>query len=101
MKPKLYRALRRKMHEMDIDQVYLAKALDMAPMSLSARMTGRTDWRLAEMYAVLDVVREPHSKIYEYFPPFGKEVEVTKETVSAKSELVSQIVALVNAANVQ
>lgn len=65
----MFRKLRGKLKEEDIDQVYLAEKLGVCPMAVSHRMTGKTDWRLHEMYSVLELIREPPEAIYIYFPP--------------------------------
>jgi hypothetical protein len=71
-KNKLFRTLRRKMDDMDIDQGYLAERLNLSVTSLSYRMTGKQPWKLNEMYIIMDLIHEPYDKLHGYFPKNGK-----------------------------
>lgn len=64
--------LRGKLSENDIDQKYLAKKLGLSENTVSYRMTGRFPWTLEEMYSVMDLIREPHELLHEYFPKGGR-----------------------------
>ena len=72
MSRKPFGKLRGKMTEMDIDQEYLAGYLCICGMSVSRKFTRKRPWTLNEMYAVMDLIREPHEKLHEYFPKNGK-----------------------------
>lgn len=67
----MFNKLRGKLHELDIDQSYLAHKLKICPMSVSRKMTGKRPWTLDEMYAVMDLIQEPYEKLHEYFPKDG------------------------------
>lgn len=68
----LYRKLRSKLHEMEMDQVYLAKKLSLTRVCISNRMCGKVAWRINEMYAIMTLINEPAEKLHEYFPKDGK-----------------------------
>ena len=68
----MFLKLRGRLQELGIDHKYLAKKLKMCPASLSGRMTGRIQWQMSEMYAVMDVIRIQHDRLHEYFPKGGK-----------------------------
>ena len=38
---------------------------------ISDLLTGKRQWKLAEMYFVLDYLNIPHSQLHIYFPPNG------------------------------
>jgi predicted transcriptional regulator len=63
--------LRGKLTEMDIDQMYLAEKIGLSDVTISLRMTGKREWLLSEMYAVLDLINETEEKLHEYFPKDG------------------------------
>lgn len=67
----MFRKLRGKLKEMDIDQAYLSEKLSLSEVTISLRMTGKRDWLLSEIYAVMDLIQEPYEKIPEYFPKNG------------------------------
>lgn len=67
----MFRKLRGKLRELDIDQSYLAKKLDICVMSISRKMTGKSPWTSDEMYAVMDLIQEPYEKLHEFFPKGG------------------------------
>ena len=64
----MFRKLRGKLCEMDLDQEYLAEKLGICVMSVSRKMTGKRPWALPEMYAVMDLIQEPYEKLHIYFP---------------------------------
>lgn len=68
----MFRKLRGKFKEMDIDQKYLAKFFDISQASISHRMTNQCSWQLDEMYAVMDLIGEPHERLHQYFPKGGQ-----------------------------
>jgi len=67
----MFRKLRGKLKELDIDQKYLSKKLDLSVMSISRSFTNHRAWQLSEMYAVMDLIQEPYEKLHEYFPKDG------------------------------
>ena len=69
---KMFGKLRGKLVEMDIDYTYLSKEIDLGVTSISLRMTGKREWQLTEMYAILDLINEPYNRLHEYFPKGGQ-----------------------------
>lgn len=67
----MFRKLRGKLKELDIDQKYLAKFFGLSQASISHRLTNQCSWTLDEMYVVMDLIQEPHEKLHEYFPKDG------------------------------
>lgn len=76
---KRYVKLRGKMLEKGINGDYLARKLDTTPQSVSHRMTGKSPWRMDEMYNILSMLGEPDSKLSEYFPRDGVDVDMPEE----------------------
>lgn len=67
----MFRKLRGKLREMEIDQRYIAGRFGVTQASVSHRMTGAVPWTITEMYAVMDLIQEPYEKLHEYFPKDG------------------------------
>lgn len=76
---KRYGKLRGKMREKGIKGYYLAWKLGTTPQSISHRMTGKAPWRMDEMYNILSMLGEPDSKLSEYFPRDGVDVDMPEE----------------------
>ena len=94
---KRYGKLRGKMRENGINGNYLARKLDMTPQSVSYRMTGKTPWRMDEMYNILSMLGEPDSKLSEYFPRNGIDLPEEYDTrIEEKQELLDRIVKLIS-----
>ena len=74
-----YGKLRGKMREKGIDGAYLARKMGMTRQNVSHRMTGKTQWRADEMYYILSMLGEPDSKLSEYFPRDGVDVDRPEE----------------------
>ena len=74
-----YVKLRGKMREKGITGNYLARKLDTTPENISRRMTGKATWRVDEMYNILSMLGEPDSKLSEYFPRDGVDVDMQEE----------------------
>ena len=92
---KRYVKLRGKMREKGINGNYLARKLDTTPQSVSHRMTGKTPWRMDEMYNILSMLGEPDSKLPEYFPRNG--IDLPEEyDIEEKQELLDHIVKLIS-----
>lgn len=72
-----YERLRKKMREEGFTGNDLARWMGMNPNSISARMTGRVSWSLSEAYQILDYLNVPCEELYDYFPPGGKDAELT------------------------
>lgn len=67
----MFRKLRGKLKEFDIDQSFLAEKLGICSMSVSHKFTGKAEWQLGDMYAVLDLIHEPPEQLNAYFPRGG------------------------------
>jgi len=67
----MFRKLRGKLKEFDIDQSYLADKFGVNVMTVSHCMTGKTQWRLDWMYAILDLIHESPEQLNTYFPRGG------------------------------
>lgn len=67
-----YAALRGLMKANDDTQNDLARMLLLSTPAISQRMNNRADWKLSEMYAVLDRYRVPHDQLSKVFPKDGK-----------------------------
>ena len=94
---KRYGKLRGKMREKGINGDYLARKLDTTPQSVSHRMTGKSPWRMDEMYNILSMLGEPDSKLPEYFPRNGIDLpEEYDNKIEEKQELLDRIVKLIS-----
>ena len=94
---KRYGKLRGKMREKGINGNYLARKLDTTPQSVSHRMTGKSPWRMDEMYNILSMLGEPDSKLPEYFPRNGIDLpEEYDNKPYEKRELLDHIVKLIS-----
>ena len=94
---KRYGKLRGKMREKGIKGYYLARKMGMTPQSVSHRMTGKTPWRMDEMYNILSMLGEPDSKLPEYFPRNGIYLpEEYDNKIEEKQELLDHIVKLIS-----
>lgn len=67
MKP--YAQLKRELKYRGIDTPYLAQKLGLKPTAAYDRLSGRTQWRLWEMYKVLDLINMPPDRLHELFDP--------------------------------
>ena len=68
---RLYSKLRGLMREYGDTQDDLARVLLLGRVSVSNRMRGASDWKLSEMYALLDRYHVPHDRLHEVFPKGG------------------------------
>ena len=94
---KRYGKLRGKMREKGINGDYLARKLDTTPQSVSHRMTGKSPWRMDEMYNILSMLGEPDSKLPEYFPRNGIDLpEEYDNKIEEKRELLDRIFKLIS-----
>ena len=94
---KRYGKLRGKMREKGIKGNYLARKMGMTPQSVSYRMTGKTTWRMDEMYNILSMLGEPDSKLPEYFPRNGIDLpEEYDNKIEEKQELLDRIFKLIS-----
>lgn len=67
-----YAKLRGIMHEHDDTQETLGRALMLSTVAISARFNNRADWKLSEIYTILDRYGIPHSRMHLIFPEKGR-----------------------------
>jgi len=74
-----FKKLRDMLHENEITQVDLARYLGLGTATVSNRLCNREEWRLEEMYMVMDMLHLPHTMLTELFPRKGiNEAGVTR-----------------------
>ena len=69
---RLFGKLRGLMREFGDTQDDVARALLLSRISVSNRLRGTAEWRLDEMYALLDRYHVPHDRLHEVFPKDGR-----------------------------
>ena len=69
---RLYSKLRGLMREFGDTQDDVARALLLSRISVSNRLRGTAEWRLDEMYALMDRYHVPHDRLHEVFPKGGR-----------------------------
>ena len=69
---RLFSKLRGLMREYGDTQDDLARALLLSRASVTNRMRGAAEWRLDEMYALMDRYHVPHDRLHEVFPKGGR-----------------------------
>ena len=69
---RLYSKLRGLMREFGDTQDDVARALLLSRISVSNRLRGAADWRLDEMYALMDRYHVPNDRLHEVFPKGGR-----------------------------
>lgn len=67
----MFRKLRGALRRRDITGSYLGEVLGLSAIAISRRMTGKVQWRLDEMYAILKLIDEEPERLHEYFPAAG------------------------------
>lgn len=67
-----YRKLRALMAANGDLQKDLADMLGICQQAVSFRFSGRSDWRLTEMYAIMDRYNMPYNQLHLVFPPWAK-----------------------------
>lgn len=77
---KLYKFLDGRLRQLGVQHHDLAYALNLSDAAMSGRFTGRTPWRLDEMYKVLDVCRAQPNELHVYFPRDGKDFLAESQT---------------------
>ena len=94
---KRYGKLRGKIREKGIKGNYLSRKMGMTPQSVSHRMTGKTPWRMDEMYNILSMLGAPDNKLSEYFTRNGIDLpEEYDNKIEEKQELLDHIVKLIS-----
>ncbi len=74
-----FHALKGAMWQNDINQAILAEKLGRCETYVSVRMNGKTEWDLADMYTICDLLDIPYEKLSEYFPPPPKNLARQRE----------------------
>lgn len=69
---RLYGKLRGLMREFGDTQDDVARALLLSRISVSNRLRGTAEWRLDEMYALMDRYHVPHDQLHMVFPKGGR-----------------------------
>ena len=69
---RLYSKLRGLMREYGDAQDDVARTLLLSRASVSNRMRGAADWKLSEMYALMDRYHVPNNRLHEVFPKDGR-----------------------------
>ena len=69
---RLYSKLRGLMREFGDTQDDIARALLLSRISVSNRLRGTAEWRLDEMYALMDRYHVPHDRLHVVFPMGGR-----------------------------
>ena len=69
---RLYSKLRGLMREFGDTQDDVARALLLSRISVSNRFRGAADWKLGEMYALMDRYHVQHDRLHEVFPKDGR-----------------------------
>ena len=72
---RLYSKLRGLMREYGDAQDDVARTLLLSRASVSNRMRGAADWKLSEMYVLMDRYHVPHNMLHEVFPKGGRKTE--------------------------
>lgn len=67
-----YAKLRGLMREYDDTNTDLARLLLVTPTAISQRLNNHSEWKLSEMYAILNRYRQPHDMLNKIFPMNGK-----------------------------
>lgn len=75
---RLFGKLRGLMREFGDTQDDVARALLLSRISVSSKLRGATEWKLGEMYALMDRYHVPYSKLNEVFPNGGRSEMYTK-----------------------
>ena len=69
MRIKYFKALRWEMLQHDVDVKLLARRLLRSESYIRARLNAESPWELDECYKILDMLRVPHERFVEMFPP--------------------------------
>lgn len=68
---KTFLKLRGVLMEYDMTIEELGRRIGRSKPHMSNLFRGATSWELWEMYAVMDLLRIPYERMYEYFPKNG------------------------------
>lgn len=71
-----YLRLRNLLKQQDIDQEYLAELLGRSGPYISRCLSGKSQWHINEIWAIVRLCRIELTEIYIYFPPDGVDFEI-------------------------
>lgn len=74
----MFRKLRGRLAENELDQKYLETLLKRSHIYISDRMTGRRPWSMDDVYTICDLMNIPEDEISIYFPRGGEETSTGK-----------------------
>ena len=97
-----YRYLRKRLRELGIDLPYFAELMDFSTQqTIYDRLSGRTPWKIREIYQVMDIIKEPYERIPVVFPPDGVEYKQRgrpkRERQKSPKELLIEALGLMEA----
>ena len=88
---RLFSRLRKVMVNVDADADVLARKLGVSKTTISKKLNGHTQWKLDEMYTVLDLLGRPASDLPVLFPPSGQnEEECSRGNAAGAGRRVAQ-----------
>jgi len=70
-----YQRLRRALRERDISQDYLGELLGRSGPYISRCLSGRSQWQINEVWAIVKLCQIEPADICKYFPPDGIDTE--------------------------
>lgn len=70
---KPHAALRSRMKERDVDNLFLARRWNQAPSTISHKMTGKIPWSVWEMWELIEMLALELDQIGKYFPDYRPE----------------------------
>ena len=71
MKDSRFSKLRGRLVEYGLSQADLSNLLGLCPMSISRRFTGKMQWRLGEIYMIMDLLDISINELELYFPRYN------------------------------
>jgi transposase len=75
---KPFNKLRAAFRENDLTQADVATESGIDVPGLSRRLNCKMEWRLDEMYIIMDLIHQPYHRLHEYFPRNGINESGTK-----------------------
>jgi len=75
---KKYHYLRQRLAEYGIDTTYLAEQLSRSHSYTTKCLCGAISWNLDEVYQIMEIINEPHSRLHIVFPKGGVAVNPSK-----------------------
>lgn len=69
---------------------YLAEVMEVSYSSLSQKMAGNMEWRLEDVYRLMELIGKPLSEVYKYFPPEDVGEDLNPQLKDGHAEAVMQ-----------